>query len=89
MREREVGGKSGVPYLSQIPWLGFLFGRNQEEYVKTELILLITPNVIVSLEDIAAVTEEFKQKVEGVRRQHRSAESSLFYRESAPAHDSP
>jgi general secretion pathway protein D len=91
MREREGGGKSGVPYLSRIPGLGFLFGRNQEEFVKTELILLITPNVIVSLEDIEAVTEEFKQKVEGIRLQHRSAESSLFYQEqeSAPAPDSP
>lgn len=89
MRERESKGRSGVPILSQIPGLGFLFGKDSEEYVKTELILLITPRVIVSLEDIDAVTEEFKSKVDGVRRQQQSAESSLFNQLPASAGSRP
>lgn len=89
MRERESKGRSGVPILNQIPGIGFIFGKDSEEYVKTELILLITPRVIVSLDDIDAVTEEFKNKVDRVRKQQQSAESSLFNKVPASGHPSP
>ncbi len=78
MREKETKGTSGVPLLSDIPWIGFLFGKKSNEYVKTELILLITPRVIVDLEDVDEVTHEFKAKVDHIRNQNRIHEDSFI-----------
>ena len=62
IRQSKSLGTTGVPYLNKIPILGFLF-RNQEDKVeKKELIILITPRVIASLEDVDAVTNDFKKK---------------------------
>ncbi len=36
----------GIPFLSSIPWLGALFSYNEEEYVKSELVIFIRPVVI-------------------------------------------
>ncbi len=62
IREKEEAGFSGVPCLGSVPVLQYVFGRKKNSNSKTELILLITPQVIDSLEDIDAVTDEFKKK---------------------------
>ncbi len=59
-------GNSGMPWLSELPIIGFLFGKQNERFEKSEIIMLITPHVINTLEDIDAVTEEFRSKVSGV-----------------------
>ncbi|MCK5541752.1 MAG: type II secretion system secretin GspD [Desulfobacterales bacterium] len=62
IRETKSDGTSGIPLLSRIPIIGFLFGRDTKSLSKTELIILITPRVITSLEDVDTVTQEFKRK---------------------------
>ena len=42
---------SGIPYLSRLPWIGFLFGTTSISKAKKELILLITPHVIETIND--------------------------------------
>ncbi|WP_457393607.1 secretin N-terminal domain-containing protein [Roseateles sp. P5_E1] len=42
-------GISGVPYLSEIPLLGRLFGVHTDTRSKTEIVLLITPHVLRNL----------------------------------------
>lgn len=64
IKENKSDGRSGVPVLNRIPILGFLFGKKSASINKTELIILITPQVITSLEDVDAITEEFKKKVD-------------------------
>ena len=56
-------GNSGVPVLSRLPIFGYLFGSHSQSFNKTELIIMITPHVIVSLDDVDAVTREFKSKL--------------------------
>jgi general secretion pathway protein D len=63
IKENKSDGRTGVPILNRIPILGFLFGKKSASITKAELIILITPRVITSLEDVDAVTEEFKKKV--------------------------
>ncbi len=63
MREEESEGRSGVPFLSSIPGIGFLFGKDTKERVKIDLMLFITPRVIVNLSDVDAITQEFRQKI--------------------------
>ena len=52
IRNRQTREKSGIPLLSQIPVLGGLFGRKVDTGSRTELIILITPTVIRSPEEI-------------------------------------
>lgn len=63
MREKKQEIDSGVPFFSSIPILGFLFGKESKTQEKTDLMLFITPRVIVNLSDVDAITQEFKQKV--------------------------
>ena len=63
MREKEEEGRSGVPFFSSLPVVGFLFGKETTERVKVDLMLFITPRVIVNLSDVDAITQEFQQKV--------------------------
>jgi general secretion pathway protein D len=60
--------RSGVPVLSQMPVVGFLFGYHQEKINKTELLLLLTPRVIENIEEADLVTAEFRQRVGDVRK---------------------
>jgi len=66
MKHSKGEGEAGVPWLVKIPILGFLFGKKTASFSKSELILLITPHVITTLEDVDEVTEEFKTKVRNV-----------------------
>ena len=35
----------GIPFLSRIPWLGYLFRHTLDQTQKTELVILITPHI--------------------------------------------
>jgi general secretion pathway protein D len=52
--------KSGIPYLSRLPVLGYLFGDTKDVVQKTELILLITPRVVGTALDAGRVTEQMR-----------------------------
>jgi general secretion pathway protein D len=61
--------KSGIPLLSRIPLLGALFGQHEYITGKTELILLMTPHIITDQLQSDTVTREFRDKVEGIRKE--------------------
>jgi general secretion pathway protein D len=61
--------KSGIPFLSRIPVLGALFGTHAYTLGKTELILLMTPHIISDQIQSDTVTREFREKVEGLRKE--------------------
>ena len=61
--------KTGIPLLSKIPLLGALFGFHEYGKKKTELVLLMTPHVITDHIQSKAVTDEFKERLEGVRKE--------------------
>ncbi len=47
---------SGVPYLSNIPWIGWLFKTKTEDLRKTNLLIFLTPHIIRSAEDLERET---------------------------------
>jgi general secretion pathway protein D len=53
--------RSGIPWLKDIPILGFLFGARTRSVEKTELVILITPRVIGTALDAARITEEMRR----------------------------
>lgn len=52
IRDSQSKTKSGIPLLSQIPIIGGIFGQTAEEASRTELIILITPTVIRSPDEV-------------------------------------
>jgi len=69
IRKTKDVGSQGVPYLSKIPVIGFFFGKNTNSYQRRELILLLTPHIITDETQSKTVTEEFREKVEGIKRE--------------------
>jgi len=66
IRENKSKNARGVPWLVRLPIIGFIFGSTRDFFDKTELIIMLTPVVIVDLDDVDAVTEGFKSKVKNV-----------------------
>lgn len=63
IREDVTRKASGVPGLRRLPLLGPLFGTETVSRVKTELLVLITPHIITSLEGGARITKEVKDRI--------------------------
>jgi len=66
IQQSKSKGYAGIPFLSQIPLLGYLFRSTAETLDRTELIFLITPHVIASPEEGQQLTEQFKGRVESL-----------------------
>lgn len=56
----------GVPGLSRIPVLGKLFGSTNKKTQRTELIVLITPQVVNNSDEARDVTEEYKRQFQSL-----------------------
>ncbi len=69
IEDKKEAGASGVPFLSRIPIIGALFGYQTRDINKTETVLLLTPHVITDLEESNQVTREFREKVQGLRKE--------------------
>jgi general secretion pathway protein D len=59
--ESSSSGDKGAPLLNKIPLLGGLFESNAKSTDRTELIMLITPRVIASLDNWDAVISDFRE----------------------------
>ncbi|MFH0924111.1 MAG: secretin N-terminal domain-containing protein [bacterium] len=69
IKDQKSKTKTEVPILSKIPLLGYLFTSIEDTLKKTELIILITPHVINSLQDATKITEEFQEKVNSLKKE--------------------
>jgi general secretion pathway protein D len=63
IQDKRSLGNSGVPLLKDIPLLGNLFKTNTDTDNRTEVIVLITPQVVTNEVDIGRVTEEFRRRL--------------------------
>jgi len=63
INERKSNSRDGIPLLSNIPILGSLFSTTSIEFTKNELVILVTPHVISSVNEADAITQEFQNKV--------------------------
>jgi general secretion pathway protein D len=61
--------KGGIPLLSRIPILGALFGTQDYADKKRELVILMTPHIITDHIQSKTVTDEFRDKVEGIKKE--------------------
>jgi general secretion pathway protein D len=66
IREQNQNTKNGIPFLHEVPFIGPLFGATTKNKDKTELVVLITPRVVKTKQDVRVVTDEFKRKLSGI-----------------------
>jgi general secretion pathway protein D len=59
--------RSGVPFLSRLPGVGWLFGQDSTSVDRRELLVLLTPRVIRDPLEARAVTEELRLRLESLR----------------------
>jgi type IV pilus assembly protein PilQ len=65
-RERTSAGRSQVPVVGNIPYLGTLFRQTGDETLREEVVILITPHIITRPVD-EIVSEQLKDDVERYR----------------------
>jgi general secretion pathway protein D len=73
IRESKVFTKSGIPFLSDIPIIGALFGTKTEDERRTELLVLITPRVVRNQTEARRVTDELRRRLSKVGKLSRIA----------------
>jgi general secretion pathway protein D len=55
-----------IPVLGDVPIIGNAFKEKDDQIRKTELLIMITPHVVRSLDEAREITDEFKRKLLGI-----------------------
>ena len=63
IRDNTTTGKTGLPLLQDIPIFGSLFGTNSKNTNRTELLVVITPRVVRSEQDVRQVSQDLKDRM--------------------------
>ena len=66
IRDREEEDITGIPLLSEIPLLGNLFRTTGNSIERTELLVVITPRVVLNRDDAREVTFELQQRMDSL-----------------------
>ena len=62
IQEQDSQGRSGVPFLSRIPFVGPLFGARSKNSLRSETVVMITPTVIESSVDLMRISEDLENE---------------------------
>ena len=73
IRKNKGVTSQGVPFLSKIPVIGILFGKNLDADERREMILLLTPHIITDEIQSKTVTDEFRERIQGLREEYEKA----------------
>ena len=60
--EQDSRGRSGVPYLSRIPVVGYLFGSKTKAKSRSETLVMITPTVVENVVDLKEVSLDMEKE---------------------------
>lgn len=64
INESHVDSNAGVPWLKDLPVLGYLFGKQSRTKSKDEVVMLIQPYIIDGAEDAREITEKLRRMIE-------------------------
>lgn len=67
MSDKKDTTESKVPLLGDIPLLGHLFKNTSKSNTKTELLIMITPNILIATNDAVKLTNELKQELKWMK----------------------
>jgi general secretion pathway protein D len=66
--DNKTRSSSGIPFLSQVPVLGALFGTQSDLNNRTELLVMITPRVVSNQQQSQEVTAEIRAGMKGLEQ---------------------
>jgi len=67
IEDTELEGKRGVPGLQRIPGLGALFRSTRASQDRTETLVLITPTVVESTDQLSELSDEISRQFRGLQ----------------------
>ncbi len=76
--EDASNSRSGLPILSDIPILGYLFGNTTKSTVKKELIILLTPYVIRSQFEAETVSSEYINRLKQIDKEMKIKKDGIL-----------
>ncbi len=62
IRDDNTSGESGIPYLSEIPLIGGLFGSRSKSNIKTTLYFFCTPRILDDFQELADLSTGAKAR---------------------------
>lgn len=65
IQETSSDGVTGIPVLSELPYIGWLFGSTLKSLQRNELVMLLTPRTVETRPDVTTVTNEFRRRLTG------------------------
>jgi general secretion pathway protein D len=68
IRDSDSLTRNRVPLLGDLPVAGLLFGNTTKSKTRSEIIVLITPHVVTTVDERAAAAEELKAKLKETQR---------------------
>ncbi len=68
IRDKSDRTREGIPFLSKIPLLGYLFGSTTREKTRSEIVLLLTPKVIRNQQEAENLTSIYIHRLDGVTK---------------------
>jgi general secretion pathway protein D len=66
IRDNSTVGRTGIPFLSDIPIVGNLFGTSSKNSGRTELLVMITPRVVRSDTEIKDLANDVRERMKGL-----------------------
>ena len=89
MANTKTEADSKVPWLGDIPGLGFLFKRKAKAGSKTELLIFLTPHIVESPSQLASVTDRERANQQLVPKSFSEEELDRFLHDVPVKQDDP
>ena len=89
IQTKRSDGRTGLPGLSRLPVVGFLFGKSSDVFQRTELLILITPRVIGDPNEARELYDQVRSQRPDLVRNMRGHPSLLKPELAEPAAPPP
>jgi general secretion pathway protein D len=86
MQKSKIQTDSKIPFLGDIPLLGYLFKHKVKHDSKTELIIFLTPHIVMAPSQLAALSSTERSKAELAPKAFTEQELNRFI-DDLPAKD--
>ena len=67
IRDNSTVGRSGIPFLSDLPVVGNLFGTSSKNTARTELLIMITPRVVRTDLEIKDLANDLRDRMKDLQ----------------------
>ncbi len=64
--------REGIPFLKDIPLLGYLFGSTRDQFERRELVILLTPHVLRNQQDTNTISSGYIQRIQGAEDERKN-----------------